>query len=214
MTNLPALLAAARRLAPAGIAWAVADPTAPAPPLWPGEDIGKAVPARAMEFAAGRAAAREALAALGAPLAAIPHGPDRAPVWPQGISGSLTHSASACLAAVTPVPRLIGIDLEPNTPLAPDLWETVLLPAEQANLLSSPSPGLLAKHIFSAKEAAYKAQYQRSQTLFDFHALEVTFRETTFTAGFTQSVPGFAKDAQLHGHICEAQGHILALAIA
>lgn len=212
--DLSVLLATARRLAPAGIGWAVADPNAVAAPLWPGETIGNAVPARVLEFAAGRAAARAALEDLGARLAAIPHGPDRAPLWPQGISGSLTHSASACLAAVTYLPRLIGIDLEPATPLAPDLWKTVLLPSERAAIAAHSAPALQAKRLFSAKEAAYKAQYQRSRTLFDFHGLEVTLHQNHFTARFTRAVAGYPENTVLKGHHCHAQGHILTLAFA
>jgi 4'-phosphopantetheinyl transferase EntD len=216
VTNLSALLIAARALSHKtggpNIAWAATDPTQPSDPLWPGESIGTALPKRALEFAAGRTAARMAMAALNLPAAAIPHGPDRAPIWPQGLHGSLSHSATACLAALTRAPALIGIDLEPATPLHPDLWQTVLLPSEHSTL--SPNPTLTAKLIFTAKEAAYKAQYLRSKTLLGYDAMQITLAPATFTACFTHDVPGFPKNTRLTGHHICAENHFLALVIA
>jgi 4'-phosphopantetheinyl transferase EntD len=210
MINFAALLADARALAPPGVALAAADPTRPTT-VWPHENLPRSIPKRQTEFAAGRSCARAAMAALGLPPTAIPHGPDRAPVWPFGLHGSITHSASACLAAITLAPRLIGADLEPATPLDPSLWQTLMLPSERAALARSARPALTAKLIFSAKEAAYKAQYLRSRTLLDFEALEITLGPQTFTARFTTAIPGFAKDACLHGRFCETQGHWLTL---
>ncbi|QCO56124.1 4'-phosphopantetheinyl transferase superfamily protein [Pseudorhodobacter turbinis] len=209
MIDLESLLAAARAIAPQGVVIAASDPRAPSPPLWRGEILAGSVPKRLMEFAAGRAAARAAMAAFG-PACAIPMGSDRAPIWPDGISGSITHSATACLAAVTRAPTLIGIDLEPATPLEADLWDIVLSPPERATL----GTGLHAKLIFSAKEAAYKAQYARSRTLLEFDALEITLGHGQFTARFTQDVPHFPQNTLLHGRFCQSEGHFLTLVAA
>jgi 4'-phosphopantetheinyl transferase EntD len=38
--------------------------------------------------------------ALGLPERPIPMGRDRAPVWPEGVVGSISHSDAFCLAAV------------------------------------------------------------------------------------------------------------------
>ena len=211
MGDLAALLVAARRLAPSGVALAAGDPTATAPQLWGAELLVKAVPKRQAEFAAGRATARSAMALLGVAPAAIPHGLDRAPVWPDGIHGSITHSDTACLAAVTFAPRLIGIDLEPATPLDASLQDVVLTPAERAAIAHSPDPALTGKLIFSAKEAGYKAQYARSRTLLDFDALEITLGDGCFTVRFAQDVPGFSTGVILHGRFCQSQGHFFTL---
>ncbi len=81
----------------------------------PGEEtlIRHAVPKRRAEFSTGRFCAREALKQIGIPACAIPAGPLRGPVWPEGVTGSITHSAGWCVAAVAPVDGLrgIGIDL-------------------------------------------------------------------------------------------------------
>lgn len=146
---------------------------------------------------------------LGHAAASIPQGPDRAPIWPIGLNGSITHSATHCLAAITRAPQLIGIDLEPATPLTFNLWDVVLRPAEQATLQGNPNAFMLAKLFFCAKEAAYKAQYPRSKTLFGFDAIEITLAEKTFTARFTLSVPGFEKGHALHGRFTEIENHFL-----
>lgn len=214
MSDLAVLTAAAHAILPASVAVAASDPTAPAKPLWLGETLRGAVDTRIREFSAGRTAARQALVQLGLAPTAIPQGPDRAPVWPNGITGSITHSTTLCLAAVTQTPMLIGIDLEPATPLAPDLWDTVLLPAEREMLRSNSNAPLLAKRIFSAKEATYKAQYARSKTLFGFDVIQITLSDSRFTARFTQNVPGFATGTTLHGRSAQAAGHILTIVTA
>ncbi|MGO4907384.1 4'-phosphopantetheinyl transferase [Pseudorhodobacter sp. W20_MBD10_FR17] len=212
--DLAALAAAARGLLPGTAAVAATDPTQPAPALWRGEALPNAIDARQREFAAGRHAARQAMEQLGCPAQAIPIGADRAPIWPTGLNGSITHSAALCLAVVTQAPRFIGIDLEPATPLPPDLWDTILLPDECATLARAPDAPLMAKLVFSAKEAAYKAQYARSKTLFGFEVIHITLGATHFTAQFTQDVPGFAAGSTLGGRYTQTQGHFLTVVTA
>ena len=204
-----ALAAAVRALLPQGCALAEADPRALATGLLPGEAIA-ATEMRLREFAAGRRAARQAMADLGLAPAPIPMGADRAPVWPPGIAGSITHSATACLAVVTARPLLLGLDLEPEADLSPDLWPVVLRPEEAARVADP----MQAMAIFCAKEAAYKAQYPRSRQLFDFHTLEIALSGDRFTATFRAAVPGFAQGTVLVGHLIRAAAHIAALVAA
>lgn len=208
MPDLAALVALARGLLPAGIAVAGADP-GEMHPLMPGEALPGAVPARLREFSAGRKAARAALAALGGPLVAIPQGDDRAPVWPEGVTGSITHTRRACLAAVARGSAGLGLDLEEETGLDPGLWDSVLLPGEAAWCLAEVDPGRAAMLVFSAKEAAYKAQYARSRQLFGFDALQVAVTPEGLTATFTRDVPPFAAGYVLQGCWARASGHVL-----
>jgi 4'-phosphopantetheinyl transferase EntD len=207
MPDLLALEAAVRALLPEGCGCASADPRAPAEGLLPGEAI-PGIEKRQREFAAGRRAARQALGQIGLPSAAIPAGADRAPLWPDGVAGSITHSATACLAVVTARPLLIGLDMEPDSALSPELWQTVLRPSEAAQLAGD---GHQAMAIFCAKEAAYKAQFPRSRTLFDFQVLDVVLSSDRFTATFCTAVPGFDPGTVLNGRIAHTAGHILAL---
>jgi 4'-phosphopantetheinyl transferase EntD len=212
MPDLERLAALARGLLPASVAVAAADPSSDRA-TDPDTPAG-AVPKRQREFAAGRSAARAAMASLGLPPAAIPVGSDRAPVWPAGLTGSITHSGTACLAAVVPTAQLraIGLDLELEDRVTPDLWPEVLLP-EELGWLSARAPGqrnALATVIFSAKEAAYKAQYPISRTLFGFDALQIRLDPAgRFTAEFRQTEGPFAKGDLLHGASLRAEGHVL-----
>lgn len=160
-------------------------------------------PGRVREFSAGRFAARAAMLALGLPPLPIPMGPDRAPCWPAGLIGSITHSASLCLAAVGRVGTVsaIGLDIEDDSPLPANLWPVICDDAERGWIARQPEParGRSAKALFCAKEAAYKAQYALSYRLIDFAALHVRPdpERGTFTARFTKAVPPFFRPQHL-----------------
>lgn len=211
----PDLLARLRAALPPGMGVGWADPVAEYP-LMPGEELPHAVPARLREFAAGRHAARMAMQASGLPAVALPIGADRAPVWPDGVIGSLTHSRTLCLAVAGQAGALsgIGIDLEPATSLERNLWDSILLPEEQIDLMRAPAAqrGLLAKTTFSAKEAAYKAQYPTSRTLFGFEVMVIEVMEDRFVALFRDPIPPFLAGHRIEGRIITTEGHIVTLA--
>lgn len=193
MKDPEGLITALHNLLGPGIGVGVIDPKAPDGDLWPEEAsaIAKAIPKRQLEFTAGRVAARRAMAGLGLPPAPILMARDRAPVWPPGLVGSISHCDTACVAAVAPVALLhsIGIDIETAIPLAPELWDIVLSPSEYIWLKQQPAVtrGILAKRIFSAKEAVYKAQYPLTGQMIGFGAVAITPNPdaSTFTATFT-----------------------------
>lgn len=198
--------AALRALLPSGAGVGAVE-VGTAPPPWPGEALPGAAPRRLAEFAAGRAAARAALADAGLPAVAIPLGPDRSPAFPPGLAGSIAHTARLALAAVLPGAPGLGIDAEPDTPLPPDLAAEVLTPAEAA------LHGDDALALFVAKEAAFKAQFARSAALFGFEVLEVALEGPRFAARFTRPVPPFARGAALHGRLARAAGHVMAAVV-
>lgn len=172
--------AAALRLAlsmvrfPEGLGWAVTEATSDPDALFPEERVAvsRAIPARVAEFAGGRTAARAAMAQLGLPPCAIPARPDRTPHWPKGVVGSISHAGPLCIAVVGRSAdwRMIGVDLEPDHPLPRDLVPEIATPDELALLAPLPE-ALAATRIFSAKEAAYKAQYPLTEALFGFEAM-------------------------------------------
>ena len=139
--------------------------------------VSKAVPKRVAEFAAGRRAARKALGAIGHEASDLPTGPDRAPVWPNGVVGSITHHEGRCIAVVARRSSLsgLGLDLAALDPLAEDLWPTILTDNDR-NWLSDqqkPLQGGYAQMIFSAKEATYKALYPLSRRIVGFDAMDI-----------------------------------------
>lgn len=207
----------ARTLLPGDVALAVVDPRIAPPPVWPEEAPAMAgmVAARRREFAAGRAAIRTALRVLGAPPAAVPMGPDRAPLWPEGIVGSLSHIPSACLAVVAHAARFrsLGVDLEEGAALPEDLWDAILIPAERDWLAAQPAPdrGGLARLIFSAKEAAYKAQYPLSRQVLEFSAMQIVpdLAAGRFDACFTGSAGPFRAGDRLDGQLACGGGWLM-----
>jgi 4'-phosphopantetheinyl transferase EntD len=130
--------------------------------------VERAIPARRLEFAAGRAAARVALSALGRNGVSIPMGTDRAPQWPSGIVGSISHGAGFAVAAVSRKEKVcaIGIDVEPNLPLPEDVLATVVGPADRCE-------SGMERAVFCAKEATYKALFPLSGDIWDFGDLTI-----------------------------------------
>ena len=154
-------------------------------PLFASEEplVAQAVEKRKWEFRAGRHCARHALGELGLAESAILSGPDRAPLWPPGSVGSITHTgaggrayAAAVVARASEV-RALGVDAELAEPLPDDLMPRVLTPSEQAfvDALDARERGLLAMLHFSAKEAFYKCQYPLTQRFLGFQEVEVEF---------------------------------------
>lgn len=211
MSDLAALIAAARDMLPEGVGLGWADPRLDHP-LLPGEALSRAVPKRQREFSAGRAAARMA---MGRPDLPVPMQINRAPLWPVGICGSISHSDTACLAIAAPTTLFkgLGVDLEPARPLDRVLWETVLTASEVERLKHVPEAekGMTAKLIFCAKEAGYKAQFTTSEQMFGFDQFNAMITERKFILVFTSAVCGFPKFSELHGRWRSAGGHILTL---
>jgi 4'-phosphopantetheinyl transferase EntD len=153
------------------------------PPPRPEEaaQVARAVRHRRFEYAAGRHCARQALGRLGIPDAPLLNGEDRAPRWPAGVVGAITHTSSPsdgyCGVVVARAEEVyaLGLDAEGAEPLEDELWRLILTGAEREALGEAPATarGRLAKLIFSAKEAYYKAQYPVTRRFLGFHEVEI-----------------------------------------
>jgi len=185
--------------------------------LWPEERaaMARATPARRAEFAAGRAAARAALHGIGRLPFAIPMAADRAPVWPRGVVGSISHHDGECLAIVARQQRLdgLGLDLEARTDLPGDLWPEILTGAEMDWLGAQPPArrGGLARIIFSAKEATYKALYPLAGRVVGFDAMTIQPDADAgrFRAHLAIGFGPYRAGRVLPGHILRAGPHVL-----
>ncbi|HET8791401.1 MAG TPA: 4'-phosphopantetheinyl transferase superfamily protein [Modicisalibacter sp.] len=129
------------------------------------EAIARAAPKRRMEFLAGRLCAREALHRL----TGIAHVPvvaqTKAPVWPAGLVGSITHSGdlAAALVAPTRIYRGLGLDAENvlSNQRTQRLAGQILTPFEREWLATLPTDqhGHFATLAFSLKESLFKALF-------------------------------------------------------
>lgn len=200
------------------VAVAVLSTVGPHPPLMAEEAraMNRALATRRAEFTAGRTAARLAMQRLGLPLQAIPAAPDRSPVWPAGLTGSISHTGGLCAAVLSQdATHPLGLDIEDPAALDPDLWPLVLTPKELTtlDLLPPDQRGSTAKRIFGIKEAAYKAQFPLTGAVIGFQALEVGL-ETDAAAGLARvhataigsMVPGLQELFPKHGATCRTDG--------
>ena len=129
---------------------------------------------RQAEHLAGRIAAVYALRTVGEK--SVPGiGENRAPLWPIGLYGSISHCGQTAVSIVSHSP--VGIDIEEvmNVSLAESLAEQVASSDELTNLRAAPIPFPLALTLaFSAKESLYKALSARYPQLLHFHDAAVT----------------------------------------
>jgi 4'-phosphopantetheinyl transferase EntD len=136
----------------------------------------RSIPARqpAMRRASGAARwiARQLLADIGIGNVAIPRAPSGAPVWPEGIIGSLAHDDDMAVAAVAPVGRIVslGIDVEPAQPLPDDIFAIV---ATGADRTGAADRRLAGRILFCAKEAVYKAAYPLDREILGYEDIAV-----------------------------------------
>ncbi|SNR75085.1 4'-phosphopantetheinyl transferase family protein [Puniceibacterium sediminis] len=145
--------------------------------------LERAVAKRQGEYRAGRTCARAAIDQVSPTSFALDKtdwpifGPDRAPVWPTGIIGSLTHSPARVICVAGPADRYdgLGIDIEPAVPPRDSLTlaPRIFCPEELA--LVEPTSWAEAGFtlIFSAKEAIYKAVYPTIRRFADFHEVRL-----------------------------------------
>ncbi|WP_084801538.1 4'-phosphopantetheinyl transferase superfamily protein [Bradyrhizobium sp. Ec3.3] len=143
----------------------------PAPPLFPLEAkmLGNVALRRRREFAWGRHHAHEALRRLGFTPVPILSRSDRAPLWPLGVVGSISHSSSDCGAVAGRSRNVLalGLDIEDEEPLGADLLPIICTPAElQRREWSSNRLG--PKLIFVIKEAVYKSYSPETGEFLDF----------------------------------------------
>ena len=170
--------------------------------------IASAVPKRQAEFAAGRRAARAALAAVGVECAALPVGSDRAPIWPGGTIGSISHDGDLALAAafLREHAQSVGIDLTEAAALPDGVREQVLRHPGEAGL-----DELEARSAFSAKETLFKALSPHVGQVFGFSAVLVRpdLRSGTFEARLLHALGPFSEGTIWRGGISVAGDRLL-----
>lgn len=160
-------------------------------------------PKRLNEFCAGRVAMRSALRVLG-DFANAPIGVNEqthAPILPEGVLGSISHSARFvfCCAARSHALVSVGVDVEDLDRMHEDLFDPILTPEEMHAMdgLDAVERIRQATLIFSAKESFYKFQHPLTQKWLDFHDMSVFLRAGIFTV-----VPkdGLFKNTALEPH--------------
>ncbi|MFF7707826.1 4'-phosphopantetheinyl transferase superfamily protein [Pseudomonas sp. NPDC007930] len=146
--------------------------------ITPPPSIERSVAKRQAEFLAGRVCARAAVQAVAGVSWVAPIGEDRAPVWPEGVTASITHGGgwAACVAARAEHWQGLGLDVENLLPAerARRLAGEILTPAELARLPADDASAALAITLtFSLKESLFKALYPLVRQRFYFEHAEL-----------------------------------------
>jgi 4'-phosphopantetheinyl transferase EntD len=139
--------------------------------------VARAVPKRVAEFATGRACARRALAELAITDFPLRVGADREPLWPEGITGSITHTTGFCGVVAARKTRVLslGIDAELASAVQRRLWRQVATEEEAQWLegLQVERAATMASVLFSAKEAFFKCQFPLTREWLNFGDVSV-----------------------------------------
>lgn len=174
--------------------------------------IARAVDKRRAEFGMARVCARRALARLGIPPQPLVPNEDRAPRWPAGVVGSITHTKGYCSVVVARSEhcRSVGLDAEQDVPLSEALIAKICTPSERAFLRERAECDAIV--YFAAKEAYYKCQYPLTKSYLDFQdvELEVDFERATFRGRVIKpTVPKPAWIDRLSGRFLRQRGLVL-----
>lgn len=132
---------------------------------------------RRREFAQGRSCAREAMRQLGLEPRPILARADRAPIWPEGIVGTITHTAGLVAAAVARKSEIaaLGMDAESRArPLKAGIERFIRTPAERETC-TLPEELDTLRLVFSAKESIHKCVAPMSGIRLNFHEVELEF---------------------------------------
>ena len=149
---------------------------------------------RKEHYRSGRICAGEVLSKLGTLGQPVLRDPQtREPLWPEGISGAITHSGkwAAAAAGKTSDVSGIGIDLEDlERQVDSRILSHVCIPKEQKWLQECGEDFLEQnlKIIFSAKESIFKAFFPYTRTYLHFHDARILMEQTLFQKSKSDSL--------------------------
>lgn len=136
--------------------------------------------------------------------------PNRAPVWPAGFCGSLSHTSECVIAVIAPAVGITipGVDIEElSQPDIKEIADTFTTRQERDYLLSIENIDIetLLVIVFSAKESLYKSLYPEVGFFFDFDVAclcEINSQEQMFTLMLTQRLsPDYVAGSLISGYL-------------
>ena len=181
-----------------------------------------AVAKRQSEFLAGRVAATRLLHKLGV-RQQIAIGQHRAPIWPEGMLGSISHSGNRAVCCISDKKDndYLGVDIEEwvDEATAESIKGSILDKAEEEYLecVSLPFSQSLTL-IFSAKESLFKALYPKVEAYFGFEAarlVKIDLVTQSFVLTLTGDLPGgyYVKGDEFTGSFRTDRGSVETLLV-
>ncbi|WIM66828.1 4'-phosphopantetheinyl transferase superfamily protein [Corynebacterium breve] len=143
--------------------------------------VSQSVDRRKAEFGDARWCAHRALHELGADnRGPILRGERGMPLWPEGFTGSLTHTKGFRAAVAAPKSKVLalGVDAEPAEPLPEGVLEQIARRGELSQLHKLRAAGIKGadRLLFCAKEAVYKAWFPMTHRWLGFEDAEIDLR--------------------------------------
>ena len=157
---------------------------------------------RKEHYRSGRICAGEVLSKLGTLGQPVLRDPQtREPLWPEGISGAITHCGNWAAAAAGKTSEVlgIGIDLEDlERQVDSRISRHVCIPEEQKWLQECGENFLEQnlKIIFSAKESIFKAFFPYTRTYLHFHDARILMEQTFFQKSKSDSLSKKEKNSK------------------
>ncbi|WP_276361366.1 4'-phosphopantetheinyl transferase superfamily protein [Daejeonella sp. H1SJ63] len=151
--------------------------------LYPDEEpfIAGTAAKRQIDFSTGRFCARKALEKFGLGNAIILMKEDKQAAWPEGFSGSISHSKymTGAVAAKNSDIISVGLDIETIGGIEAEMWDILFTNSEQEFLrsLSEADQKTYTTLLFSAKESFYKFQFPLTARFLEFNDVEIKIAE-------------------------------------
>ena len=159
-------------------------------------------PSRKQHYRSGRICAKEALSRLGIKDQPVLRDSDtREPLWPEDISGAITHSGNWVAAATGKITTVsgIGIDLEDmERNIDPGISRHVCIREENEWLeeLDDLYVDQALKLIFSAKESIFKAFFPSTRIFLHFYDARIFLEDSIFQSSKPESFPDEIQKSQ------------------
>jgi enterobactin synthetase component D len=135
---------------------------------------------RQREFFAGRWCAEQALLCLGAGSTHVEMAEDRAPIWPDGVVGSITHTGGFAAVAVAWAADIAGLGIDSERIIDPATAREIadVCMVDEATLFEASAHGRsfceFCTFVFSAKEAVFKCLFPLTRKFLEFSDVRIT----------------------------------------
>jgi 4'-phosphopantetheinyl transferase EntD len=134
---------------------------------------------RQREFLAGRWCAKQALQGLGAGSTHVAVAGDRAPIWPDGVVGSITHTGDFAAAAVAWAADIAGLGIDSEQIIDPATADDIadICMVNEATLFKAAHGRSFCEFctfVFSAKEAVFKCLFPLTRKFLEFSDVRIT----------------------------------------
>src|ERR1700722_20256529 len=141
--------------------------------------LRRATQKRQREFLAGRWCAKQALHCLGAGSTHVAVADDRAPIWPDRVVGSITHTGHFAAAAVAWAADIVALGIDSEQTIDPaaarDIADVCMV--EEPNLFKAADGRSFCEFctlVFSAKESVFKCLFPLTRKFLEFSDVRIT----------------------------------------